>query len=55
MKLFGPEREVVKIRWRKVYNGELRILYPSPNIIRAIKSERIGWVRRVACMVAIRN
>jgi hypothetical protein len=34
----------------KVVNGELHNLYSSPNIIRYIKSRRMGWVGNVACM-----
>jgi hypothetical protein len=32
------------------YNGELHILYSSPNIIRQIKSRRMRWVGHVVGM-----
>jgi hypothetical protein len=30
--------------WRRLRNEELHDLYSSPNIIRVMKSRRIGWV-----------
>jgi hypothetical protein len=33
-----------------LYNYELRSLYSSPNIVRAIKSRRMRWAGHVACM-----
>jgi hypothetical protein len=39
----GPTREDVAGGWRRLHNEELRKLYPSPNIIRVIKSRRIAW------------
>jgi hypothetical protein len=34
--------------WRKLHNEELHDLYPSPNIIRTIKSWRMKWAGHVA-------
>jgi hypothetical protein len=34
----------------KTTNGELNDQYPSPNIVRVIKSRRMRWPGRVACM-----
>jgi hypothetical protein len=34
--------------WRKLHNEELRDLYPSPSIIRIIKSKRMRWADHVA-------
>jgi len=34
--------------WRKLHKEELTDLYSSPNIIRVIKSRRMGWVGQVA-------
>jgi hypothetical protein len=36
--------------WRKLHNEELNDLYCSPNIVRAIKSRRMGWAGHVARM-----
>jgi hypothetical protein len=47
----GPKKEEATGEWRKLYNGELYDLYCSPDIIRLIKSRRMRWVLRVACMV----
>jgi hypothetical protein len=41
--------------WRKLYNEELHNLYSSPNIIRMIKSRRMGWTGHVAMMGEKRN
>jgi hypothetical protein len=36
-RIFEPGRDEVKGEWKKLYNEELRDLYPSPSIIRIIK------------------
>jgi hypothetical protein len=33
-----------------MHNDELHSLYPSPNIVRVIKSRRMRWAEHVACM-----
>jgi hypothetical protein len=48
-RIFGPKREEDK-SWRKLHNDELHSLYPSPNIVRMIKSRKMRWVGHVACM-----
>jgi hypothetical protein len=48
-RIFGPKREEDG-SWRKLHNDELHNLYSSPNIIRVIKSRRMGWVGHVARM-----
>ena len=37
-KIFGPKRDKVTAKWRKVHNEELHDLYCSLNIVRVIKS-----------------
>jgi hypothetical protein len=41
-RIFGPGRDEVTGDWRKLQNAELHNLYFSPNIIRMIKSRRMG-------------
>jgi hypothetical protein len=36
--------------WRKLHNEELNDLYPLPNIVRVVKSRRMGWAGHVAHM-----
>jgi len=40
-RIFGPRRDEVTGEWRRLHNEELNDLYPSPNIVRVIKSRRI--------------
>jgi hypothetical protein len=40
-KIFGPKRDEVTGEWRRLHNEELHYL-SSPNIIRVIKSRRMG-------------
>ena len=49
-RIFGSKRDEVIGEWRKLHNKELNDLYSSPNIIRAIKSRRMGWAGQVARM-----
>jgi hypothetical protein len=48
MRIFGPMRGDVTREWRKLHNEVLNDLYTSPNIVRIIKSRRIGWAGHVA-------
>jgi hypothetical protein len=48
-RIFGPKRDGVTGRWRKLYTEELHDLYSSPSIIR-IKSRRMRWAGHVARM-----
>jgi hypothetical protein len=38
--IFGPKRDEVTGEWRKIHNGGLYDLHPSPSIIRIIKSRK---------------
>jgi hypothetical protein len=41
LRIFRPKREEDGT-WKKLHNDELRSLYSSPNIVRVIKSRRMG-------------
>jgi hypothetical protein len=49
-RIFGPKRDEVTGKWRRLHNKELYALYSSPSIIRVIKSRRLRWAGRVARM-----
>jgi len=49
-RIFGPRRYEVTGEWRRLQNKELNDLYSSPNIVRVIKSRRMGWAGHVARM-----
>ena len=36
-RIFGPRRDEVMGKWRRLHNAELNDLYSSPNIVRVIK------------------
>ena len=46
-RIFGPNREVVIVEWRKLHSEELNDLYSSPNIVLVIKSRRMRWAGHV--------
>ena len=50
MRIFGPRRDEVTGKWRRLHNEELNDLYTSPNIVRVIKSRRMRWAGHVASM-----
>jgi hypothetical protein len=54
-RIFGPKRDEVTGEWRKLHNEELHNLYPSPNVIRRIKSRRMRLAGHVARMEEKRN
>jgi hypothetical protein len=41
-RIFGPKRDELMGGWKKLHNKELHNLYPSPSIIKIIKS-RMMW------------
>ena len=47
-RIFGPRRDEVTREWRKLHNQRLNDMYCSPNIVRVLKSRRIGWAENVA-------
>jgi hypothetical protein len=49
-RVFGPKRDEVTGKWRKLHNEELNDLYSLPNIVRVVKSRRMGWARHVERM-----
>jgi hypothetical protein len=49
-RVFGPTREEVTGKWRKLHNEELNDLYSLPNIVRVVKSRRMRWAGHVARM-----
>jgi hypothetical protein len=49
-RIFGPKRFEIRGGWRKLHNEELHNLYSSPNLIRKIKSRRLGSAGHVARM-----
>jgi len=50
LRIFGPRRDEVMGEWRRLRNEELNDLYPSPNIVRVIKSRTMRWAGHVARM-----
>jgi hypothetical protein len=54
-RIFGPKRDEVIGGWRKRHNEKLHNLCSSPSKIRMIKSRRMRWAGRVACMGEKRN
>ena len=55
IKIFRVKRDEITGKWRKLHNAELHALYSSPNIIRDLKSRRLGWAGHVARMEQFRN
>jgi len=49
-RIFGPRRDEVMGKWRRLHNKELNDLYSSPNIVQVIKSRRMRWAGHVAHM-----
>ena len=49
-RIFGPRRDVITGEWRRLHNEELNDLFSSPNIVRVIKTRRMGWAGHVTRM-----
>jgi hypothetical protein len=47
-RIFGPKRDKVTGKWRKLHNEELKHLYSSPTTVRMITS--MSWAWHVARM-----
>jgi hypothetical protein len=47
-RIFGPERNEVRGKWRRLHNSKLNDLYCSPNIVWVIKLRRMRWAGHVA-------
>ena len=45
----GPKTDENR-EWRRLHNEELHSLYPSPNIVRVIKTRRLSWAGHVVRM-----
>ena len=53
--IFGPEKDEVTGKWRKLHNEELNDLYCSHYIVRVIKSRRMRWAGHVTHKRPLRN
>ena len=49
-RVFGPKRDEMTGKWRKLCNEELYYPYSSPSIDREMISRRMRWVEHVARM-----
>jgi hypothetical protein len=47
-RIFGPKRDKITWKWRKLYNEEFNDIYSSPNIIQLKKSRRMKWMGHTA-------
>jgi hypothetical protein len=52
-RIFGPKRDKVTGKWRRLHNEELNDLYSSPNIIWVIHSIRMRWEGRGAYRILV--
>jgi hypothetical protein len=50
VRIFDLKRDEVTEDWRKLHNDEFHNLYSSPNVIRIMKSRRMGGAGHVARM-----
>jgi hypothetical protein len=54
-RIFGPKRDELTGKWRKLQNGEFHNLYSSPDIIRQVKSRRMRLAGHAARMGEVRK
>ena len=54
-RVFGPKRDEVTGKWRKLHNEELSDLYYLPNILRVVKSRKMRLAGLVARMGEVRG
>jgi hypothetical protein len=54
-RILETKRDEVTGEWRKLHNGEPDNLYPTPDIVRQIKSRRMRWACHGARMGEGRN
>jgi len=47
-RIFGPRRDEVTGKCKRLHNEELNDLYSSPNIVRVTKSRRMRWAGHLA-------
>jgi len=50
-RVFGPKRDKITGKWKKLHNEELSVLYSLPNIVRVVKLRRMRWAGHVARIV----
>jgi hypothetical protein len=54
-RIFGPKRKEVIGGCKELHNEELHDLFPTPRIIRIIKSWKLMWAGHVVRMTEKRN
>jgi hypothetical protein len=47
-RVFGPKRDELTGKWKKLHNVELNDLYSSPNTVRVINPRGMRWEEHVA-------
>jgi len=51
-RIFGPKRDEVTGEWRKLHSEVINYLYSSPNIVREIRTRRMGWAGLVVSITS---
>jgi hypothetical protein len=49
-RIFGPRRDEIIGKWRRLHNKELNDLYSSPSMLQVIKSRGMRWAGHVPHM-----